>query len=128
MSRREVYKLICTIAGRDYADIVERTSFDDESARIYFTDGSFLEIWLYKHEDLMKRYAFHWERRHINGSMFRHNNTPHARWKSVGTFPKHFHFETELNTIESHIPNDPISATKYFLDFAREFLEKRRLV
>ena len=127
MSRGEVYKLICTIAARDYADIVERTSFDDESARIYFTDGSFLEVWLYKHEDPMKRYAFHWERRHINGSIFRHNNAPHARWKGVKTFPKHFHFETESNTIESHIPNDPISATKHFLDFARKFLKKRRL-
>ena len=125
MTRKEVYRLICTVAERDYADIVERTGFDDESARIYFVDGSFLEVWLYRHEDLMKRYAFHWERRHVNGKIFRHDNTPHVRWKSVKTFPKHFHFENESNAIESRIPNDPISAAKYFIDFARDFLKKK---
>jgi hypothetical protein len=36
LSRKEVYRLVCTVAERDYADIVERTGFDDESARIYF--------------------------------------------------------------------------------------------
>jgi hypothetical protein len=113
LSRRGVYGLICAMAERDYADIVERTSFDDESARIYFVDGSFLEVWLYSHEDLMKRYALHWERRHIDGKIFRHNNTPHIRWESVRTFPKHFHRETESNTAESYIPDDPIAAAKY---------------
>lgn len=43
-SRREVYKLICRVAEREYADIVQRTSYDDESARIYFVDESFLEV------------------------------------------------------------------------------------
>jgi len=109
---------------KETADIIDRTSFNDESARIYFTDGSFLEVWLHRQEDLMRWYAFHWERRHIDGKIFRHNNTPHVRWKDVKTFPKHFHFENESNSIESHIPNDPISATKYFLDFTRKFLKK----
>jgi len=124
LSRREVYKLICGVAEREYADIVQRTSFDDESARIYFVDGSFLEVWLYRGESLMQRYAFHWERRHVNGKIFRHDNAPHVRWREVKTFPKHFHYETESNAIESHIPDDPISAAKYFLKFVRDFLKK----
>jgi len=49
------------IAERDYVDIVKRTGFNDESAKIYFIDGSFLEVRLYRHDDLMKRYAFHWK-------------------------------------------------------------------
>jgi len=121
----EAYKLICRIAEREYADIVGRTSFDNESARIHFTDGSFLEAWLYRHGDLMKRYAFHWERRQVDGKIFRHNNTPHVRWSKVKTFPKHFHNGTESNTVESYIPDDPISATKYFLNFVRDFLKRK---
>ena len=124
MSRREVYRLICRVAEREYAEIVQRAGFDDESARVYLVDGSFIEVWLYRSGDLMKRYAFHWERRHVDGKMFRHDNAPHLRWRDVGTFPKHFHHEAESNVIESHVPNDPLSATKYFLDFAREFLKK----
>jgi len=110
---------------REYADIVQKTNFNEESARIYLTDGSFLEIWLYKHENLMEKYAFHWERRHINGKIFRHDNAPHAKWRRVKTFPKHFHNENESNVIESQIPDDPILATKHFLNFIRNFLKKR---
>lgn len=124
MSRREVYRLFCTIAERDYADVVDRTGFDDESARIYFVDESFLEIWLYRHEDLMKRYAFHWERRHVDGGVFRHDNAPHTRWRNVETFPKHFHDGSEDNVVESSIPDDPFSAVRYFLGFVRSFLAK----
>jgi len=43
LSRREAYKLICRVVEREYADIVQRAGFDDENARIYFVDGSFLE-------------------------------------------------------------------------------------
>ena len=125
MSRRAVYRLICRIAERDYADVVDRAGFDDESARVYLQDGSFLEVWLHREEDLMERYAFHWERRHVDGSIYRHDNAPHVRWRGVETFPKHFHFETESDAVESHIPDDPISASRYLLDFIREFLKNR---
>lgn len=124
MSRREAYKLICRMAEREYADIVQKATFNEESARIYLVDGSFLEVWLYKHENLMARYVFHWERRHVNGKIFRHNNAPHVKWKKVKTFPKHFHHETEPNVTESYIPDDPILATKYFLNFIRNLLKK----
>ena len=107
------------IAESDYTDIVERTSFDDESARIYFIDESFLEVWLGNNEDLMKRYAFHWERRHLDGAVFRHDHAPHARWRCVETFPKHFHDGGESKVVESTITDDPVAAAKYFLDFVR---------
>ena len=107
------------IAESDYTDIVERTSFDDESARIYFMDESFLEVWLGNNEDLMRRYAFHWERRHLDGTLFRHDRAPHARWQCSQTFPKHFHNGSESKVVESTITDDPVAAAKYFLDFVR---------
>jgi hypothetical protein len=114
------------IAERDYADIVKSAKCDEESARIYFVDDSFLEVWLLVQGDTLKRYAFHWERRHVDGKIFRHDNIPHARWSGVKTFPKHFHFESESKTVESEIPDDPLLAAKYFLNFAEEILGKNR--
>jgi len=73
----------------------------------------------------MERYSFHWERSSVDGSIYRHNNTPHIRWRAVETFPRHFHFLTESDAVESHIPDDPISASKYFLGFIEEFLKKK---
>ena len=32
--------------------------------------------------------------------------------------------ETEPNAAESHIPDDPLAASRYFLDFIRELLKK----
>jgi hypothetical protein len=32
-----------------------------------------------------------WERRHIDGTIYRHDNMPHAQWQGVSSFPKHFH-------------------------------------
>jgi len=124
LSRREVYRLICRMAERDYADIVVGTEFDDESARIHIQDGSFLEVWLHRRENVMERYAFHWERRLVDGSFFRHDNTPHKRWRAVETFPRHFHFQTQSEVVDSHMPDDPMAASRYFLEFVREFLKK----
>jgi len=45
----------------------------------------------------------------------------------VETFPKHYHFETESNVVDSQIPDDPVAASKYFLDFIREFLKRASL-
>jgi hypothetical protein len=36
---------------------------------------------------LLGRYSYHWERRAIDGSIYRHDNTPHKRWQTIGTFP-----------------------------------------
>ena len=42
MNRKEVYELICNVAERDYADIMQRVDFNDESARIYFRPTPFI--------------------------------------------------------------------------------------
>jgi hypothetical protein len=102
LGRQEVYRLICLIAERDYADVVERSGFDAESARIFFVDGSFLEIWLGMNKDLMYRFAFHWERRQVNGRIYRHDNAPHARWRTVASFPLHFHDGVRIRLLKVH--------------------------
>lgn len=70
------------------------------------------------------RYSYHWERRAIDGKIYRHDNAPHKRWQSVATFPRHFHDGSEANVSESHISKIPEEALREFLTFARERIEK----
>jgi hypothetical protein len=52
----------------------------------------------------------------------RHDNIPHAKWKFVKTFPKHFHNGSEENVIESNISDNPEKAIREFLKFVRIYL------
>jgi len=70
------------------------------------------------------KYSYHWNRRAIDGSIFRYDNAPHARWAHVRTFPKHFHNGSEeaRDVKESTISDDPIEAIREFLGFVRNRL------
>jgi Family of unknown function (DUF6516) len=68
---------------------------------------------------LQGRYGFHWERRALDGKICRHDNSPHKRWESVATFPKHFHDGSEMNVSGSHLSEVPDVALREFLAFVR---------
>jgi len=105
------------IAEIEFGDIVEDVLIADiNELRIVFIDGSFIDIWFSL--KLEGRYSYHWERKFINGSIFRHDNAPHMRWKDIPTFPKHFHNGSEESVMVSHIPDNPELALKEFLTFA----------
>ncbi len=65
------------------------------------------------------RYSYHWERRAIDGSIYRHDNAPHQKWKSISTYPAHFHSGSETNVVESWISQLPEIALRQFLTFVR---------
>jgi len=71
---------------------------------------------------VLGRFSYHWERRHIDGTMYRHDNFPDTNWKEVSTYPKHFHNGSQDGVDESHIEDDPITALRQFMDFARTHL------
>ena len=111
----ETLKKLAEIAEREFPDIVEFTEIMHK-LRIFIVDGSFVDVWL---SERLNRYAYHWERRHIDGKIFRHDNIPHAKWKFVKTSPKHFHNGSEENVIESYISDNPEEAIREFLTFIR---------
>jgi hypothetical protein len=111
----ETLKKLAEIAEREFPDIVEFTEITHK-LRIFIVDGSFVDVWL---SERLNRYAYHWERRHIDGKIFRHDNIPHAKWKFVKTFPKHFHNGSEENVIESYISDNSEEAIREFLTFIR---------
>ncbi|MCX8066609.1 MAG: DUF6516 family protein [Anaerolineae bacterium] len=102
------------IAQTEYGDIVERADLLLSPAgrirklRLYIFDGSFVDVWISGRGD----YSFHWERKHIDGLFYRHDNAPHIRWRDVPTFPKHFHDGQDNVVRESRIAETPEEALR----------------
>jgi hypothetical protein len=113
------------IAEVEYADIVvDGYAPDLNELRLILIDGSFVDIWFSL--KLAERYSYHWERRAVDGTIYRHDNAPHQRWQSVSTFPHHFHDGDENNVVESYLSGNPEEALREFLVFVRKWLRKMR--
>jgi len=123
-SREDQLQEIVEIVLREFLDIVDdaRIQFTPsgtvEKLRVFLKDESFVDAWL----SPTGKYSYHWEHRHLSGLVYRHNNAPHARWREVETFPKHFHDGSEDNVTESYISDDPKEAVREFLSFIRSKL------
>jgi Family of unknown function (DUF6516) len=64
------------IAEVEFSDIVVEVLIPDANElRIILSDGSFVDVWFSL--KLRSRYSYHWERRAIDGKIFRHDNAPH---------------------------------------------------
>ncbi|MBU1261901.1 hypothetical protein KJ640_03010 [bacterium] len=111
-------KRLKQIAEVEFEDIVAQVEIGLNRARIILTDTSYIDVWYSL--NIEGRYSYHWERKWIDGSIYRHNNAPHQRWMGISTFPKHFHYMSELNVIESDISDNPETAIRELLAFAQE--------
>ena len=111
---------LADIALTEFADIILSTTVEIAKLRLHFTDGSYADIWFSRRR--LGVYAYHWERRHVDGTVFRHDNIPHQQWKRVATFPKHFHDGTDEQVVNSYLPDEPERALRVFLAFCREKL------
>lgn len=111
-------KELAEIALGEFADIVVSAEVQpDGKLRIYFTDTSYLDIWF--SENRPGICAYHWERKHVDGSIHRHDNIPHKKLELVSAFPKHYHAGGETNVIESTLPDERDEALRQFLTFCR---------
>ena len=107
------------IAAIEFADIVaEVFILDINECRILLKEGSLVDVWYSL--KLSGRYSYHWERRAIDGKIYRHDNIPHKRWEYVETFPQHFHNGSETIVEKSHLSKIPEEALREFLGFVRE--------
>lgn len=84
--------------------------------RVVLKDGSHLDIWY----SASGRYSFHWERRHVDGKLYRFDNAPHH--PEVRTFPHHFHNGSEGEVADSWISPHPERAVFQVMDFVRSKL------
>lgn len=110
------------IIENEFAEFVDNVQvpFTNE-LRIKLKDDSFLTIWF--SINLENRYSYHWERKHIDGTIYRHDNAPHAKWKDIETFPKHFHNKSEENVEASYISEKPENAIREIMNFIKNKIE-----
>lgn len=89
----------------DFADIIDDVSINHiNEMRIFLIDETFVDIWFSL--KLFGRYSYHWKRRFKDGTIYRHDNIPHNKWKSIKTFPKHYYDSKPENVVESYIDDD----------------------
>lgn len=119
-----IYEQIHQIALHEFADIVI-SSFTLKNQvgralkhRLIFTDSSYLDIYYGE----TGKYSFHWERMHVDGYVYRYDNAPHDRWRTILTFPKHFHNGTQDNIQDSDLPDEPTEAIREVLAFVKQKL------
>jgi hypothetical protein len=115
---------LAQLAEIEFADVVLGYDIIEGKLRLYIIDESFLDIWFSR--QLKGRYAYHWERRHIDGDVFRWDNAKHEVWKSIKTFPHHFHEGIDNIVHESLLPEIPDQALRYVLIYVREVLYKNK--
>ncbi len=109
------------IVDIEYNDIVTDSDIYHGKLRVHIADDSIVNIWFSK--KMPGRFSYHWERRHVDGKIYRHDNFPDPRWKGVATFPKHFHSGHQHQVQESQITDEPVSGVREFMDFVRRMLK-----
>ena len=119
----ELYLKLKSKVESKYPEIVKSTRLmggkttQPNKLRIYFINGSFLDVWLTPDGD----YSYHWESILQDGSIHRWDNAPDH--PQIATFPKHFHEGSSENVKESHISEDPEEAIVEILDFIKAKLK-----
>jgi hypothetical protein len=119
--RDSIYIQLKDIALGDFADIVDGSKIIEGKLRILLKDGSFIDIWISVKKEGV--YAYHWERRNINGKIYRYNNLPDREAKKLKTYPKHYHDGTQENIIESNLSDNPEEALRIILEFSRRIIQ-----
>lgn len=120
----EKFATFARIAEVEFSDIVLSTQYLGHKFRIYFKDKTFIDFF-YTTKLKSQRFSIHWERGHIDGSIYRLDNTPDKKWSKVGTFPLHFH-NKEYNKVESasFFMDRKVSLETIFRKFLR-FVQKK---
>ena len=59
----------------EFSDIVVHGEIINAKLRVLMKDESYVDFWW--SEVQPGRFAHHWDRRSVNGTIFRHDNSPH---------------------------------------------------
>lgn len=116
-------KEIRTVIEDRFLDIVITIiESSPDKLRLIFRDGSFIDIRI--SQKIKNRFDFHWERRHVDQTIYRYDNFPNTRFRKIKTFPYHFHKEKESKVTESPFRKELPLALIDFMEFIRETLKK----
>jgi hypothetical protein len=110
-------KDIKRIAEVEFSDIVKNTHQVGYKLRIVLVDDSFIDIFL--SQRLPDKFGFHWECMDKAGALYRYDNFPDKNWRSVATFPHHFHNGSQESVVASLFPLSPAEGFRAFMEFIR---------
>ncbi|MDP2750950.1 MAG: DUF6516 family protein, partial [Nanoarchaeota archaeon] len=82
----EKFAAFARIAEIEFSDIILSTQDLGHKLRIYLKDKTFIDFF-YTTGLKTQRFSLHWERTHIDSSIYRLDNTPDRKWREVDTFP-----------------------------------------
>jgi len=104
---------LARIAEIEFSEMVTDSALMGEKLRLFLRDSSVIDVWVAR--TLEDRFGFHWERRPLDGTIYRYDNFPDTAWKFAETYPRHFH-----NGSQNNVEAAPFSAD--LTDGFREFL------
>jgi hypothetical protein len=106
------------IAELEFAEIVVQTDTVGSKLRVLLTDTSFVDVWVSR--KLAGRFGFHWERRHLDGQIYRYDNFPDTDWVAVPTFPLHFHDGHQGNVMAAPFAQNLEQGFREFMAFVQQ--------
>lgn len=108
------------MAEVEFAAIVAQTDLIGAKLRVLLTDSSYIDVWVSR--KLVARFGFHWERRHLDGRIFRYDNFPDTDWSAVSTFPFHLHDGSQNAVVAAPFSTDLEPAFREFMAFVQRTL------
>jgi len=94
-----------------------------EKLRLILKDRSFIDI--RASQRFKNRFDFHWERRHIDNTIYRYDNFPGLRFKNPKTFSYHFHRKKENKVENSPFRKKLPYVLIDFMEFVRREINKK---
>ncbi len=117
-----LYSRLARIAEKEYPDIVEYAEIKEDRPRLHIIDDSFIDIWFSR--KIPCKYAFHWERRHLDNTVYRWDNAAHKKLKGLMTFPHHFH-EGSQDNVRPFKPEETVEDTlKNILEYVKQKIKR----
>lgn len=95
-----------------------------DKLRLILKDGGFIDIRV--SQKIKNRFDFHWEKRHLKKAIYRYDNFPNTRFKSIKTFPYHFHKKKENNVVASPFRKKLPGAFIDFMEFVRKIIKNSK--
>ena len=111
------------IAEVEFASIVVQTDLLEAKLRVLLTDTSYVDVWVSR--TLSGRFGFHWERRHLDGRIYRYDNFPDANWSGVTAFPAHFHDGDQHTVVGAPFSATPEQGFREFMAFVQDRMSLR---
>lgn len=109
------------IAEVEFASIVKNINQIEYKLRIVLISNGFIDVYI--SQRLPDKFGFHWECTDQAGTFYRYDNFPDKNWRSVATFPHHFHNGSQNSVEASSFPLSSIEGFRAFMEFVRKKLK-----